>query len=179
MITLRDYLESDAKHICSWIKDEVTFRNWCADQYERFPILPSDINEKYEAMAKLDGFFPLIATDDGRAVGHLIMRYTDAGKEALRFGFVIVDDSMRGKGYGKIMLSLALKRAFEETKAKTVTIGVFENNLPAYHCYRTLGFAPTGESRTYNHSGESRSYVELSVSNSSYHRTCGQQHAEN
>ena len=58
----------------------------------------------------------------------------------IRFGFVIVDDSRRGKGYGKRMLELGLEYAFKILKARKVTIGVFENNAPAYHCYKALGF---------------------------------------
>ena len=68
------------------------------------------------------------------------MRFTDEKKHVLRLGFVIVDDSKRGKGYGKEMINLALKYAFEIMKVEKVTIGVFENNAPAYHCYKTAGF---------------------------------------
>ena len=31
------------------------------------------------------------------AVGHLILGYTDEKKKVIRFGFVLVDDSQRGK----------------------------------------------------------------------------------
>ena len=68
------------------------------------------------------------------------MRFTDKEKAVLRLGFVIVDDSKRGKGYGKEMIRLALKYAFEIMKVEKVTIGVFENNASAYHCYQSVGF---------------------------------------
>jgi RimJ/RimL family protein N-acetyltransferase len=51
-----------------------------------------------------------------------------------------VDDTKRGAGYGKQMLRLALKYAYEILKAKKVTIGVLENNPGAYHCYKAVGF---------------------------------------
>lgn len=54
--------------------------------------------------------------------------------------FVIVDDTKRGKGYGKEMIKLAIKYSFEIMKADKITIGVFENNLPAYCCYKAAGF---------------------------------------
>ena len=82
----------------------------------------------------------MTAFDHSGVVGHLIMRFTDEEKKVLRFGFVIVDDSKRGKGYGKEMLSLALKYSFEILKVEKVTLGVFENNLPAYYCYKSVGF---------------------------------------
>ena len=68
------------------------------------------------------------------------MRFTDTEKKVLRFGFVIVDDTKRGMGYGKEMLQLSLKYAFEILKVEKVTIGVFENNPLAYFCYKSVGF---------------------------------------
>ncbi len=82
----------------------------------------------------------MTAFDDSGIVGHLIMRYTNGNKRELRLGFVIVDDEKRGHGYGKEMIKLALKYAFEIMNAEKVTIGAFENNLPAYHCYKAAGF---------------------------------------
>ena len=58
----------------------------------------------------------------------------------MRFGFVIVDSSKRGKGYGKGMLELAIRYAFDILKAERITLGVFENNAPAYRCYKAVGF---------------------------------------
>lgn len=87
-----------------------------------------------------DNFYPMTAFDENGIVGHLIMRYTDEKKTTLRLGFVIVDDTKRGMGYGKEMISLSLKYAFEIYKAERVTIGVFENNMHAYYCYEAAGF---------------------------------------
>lgn len=90
--------------------------------------------------AEPDNFYPMTAFDEDGVVGHLIMRFTDAQKKTLRFGFVIVDDTKRGMGYGKAMLRLALRCAFEVMQAQEVTLGVFDNNMPAYHCYKAAGF---------------------------------------
>ena len=73
------------------------------------------------------------------------MRYVDEEKSVIRFGFVIVDDSKRGKGYGKQMIQLALKYALEIYKAKKVTLGVFENNPAAFYCYKAAGFVEQPE----------------------------------
>ena len=58
----------------------------------------------------------------------------------LSWWFVIVNPHRRGKGYGKAMLQLGLKFVFEIYGAKKVSLGVFENNLPAYYCYKAVGF---------------------------------------
>ena len=86
-------------------------------------------------------FFPLTAVDEvGNVVGHLILRYTDDKKTEVRFGFVIIDSSQRGEGLGREMLELAKKFAADELHAKRLSLGVFENNLAALKCYRSVGF---------------------------------------
>lgn len=144
MLRLRTYKPIDADTILTWCKDERSFRKWTSDRYDSYPITADDINRKYVDFngdcAEPDNFYPMTAFDESGVVGHFIMRFTDEKKSVLRLGFVIVDDSKRGKGYGKGMILLALKYAFEIMKADKVTIGVFENNAPAYHCYQSAGF---------------------------------------
>ena len=51
-------------------------------------------------------------TDEDGVIGHFIMRYIHGDNKVLRFGWVIVDDSFRGKGYGTSMLRIGLDYAF-------------------------------------------------------------------
>lgn len=140
MLRLRPYKKCDAKYVVSWIKDEVEFRKWCADRYETYPINTGDMNNHYTAYDDKDSFWPMTAFDENGVVGHLIMRFTDEEKKVLRLGFVIVDDSKRGMGYGKEMLQLSIKYAFEILGIEKITLGVFENNVQAYRCYKSVGF---------------------------------------
>ena len=82
----------------------------------------------------------MIAFDEGGLVGHFIMRYIHGDNRVLRFGWVIVDNTKRGQRIGQKMLSLGLKYAFEILGVSEVTIGVFENNVPACRCYTSIGF---------------------------------------
>lgn len=144
MLKLRPYKPCDAQVILSWCKDEVTFRRWTSDRYDTYPITPEDMNKKYidcnGDCSEPDNFFPMTAFDENGLAGHMIMRFTDEKKSVLRFGFVILNDAIRGKGYGKEMIRLALRYAFEILRVEKVTIGVFENNPAAYHCYKAAGF---------------------------------------
>ena len=144
MLKLRPFKNCDAKKIVTWCKDEKSFRQWCSDRFETFPISAEDIIKKYVEnngdCSEEDNFFPMTAFSEEGIVGHLIMRYTNQEKSTLRFGFIIVDSSMRGKGYGKEMLKLALDYAFNILKVEKVTLGVFDNNPSAYHCYKSVGF---------------------------------------
>ena len=166
MLKLRPYKKCDAPRIISWIKDEVSFRRWCADRYESYPIRAEDMIAHYAETEYSDTFFPFTAFDESGVVGHLIMRYTDSEKKQLRFGFIIVDDSKRGKGYGREMLRLALRYAFEILGAEKVTLGVFENNPAAYRCYKSVGFMDvTLDTPEYYHIlGEDWKCLELEIS---------------
>lgn len=165
MLRLRPYKDCDAKYIVGWTKDEVAFRQWSADRYESYPITADDMNAYYASWKNTDNFYEMTAFDESGVVGHLTMRFTDEEKTILRFGFVIVDDTKRGMGYGKEMLTLALKYAFDILKASKVTLGVFENNTPAYHCYQAVGFQEItpDETEYYHVLGEDWKCLELEI----------------
>ena len=44
IVRLRPYKNCDAAYIVKWIKDEVSFRKWCADRYDKYPISLEVIN---------------------------------------------------------------------------------------------------------------------------------------
>ena len=165
MLRLRPYKACDAVAIVSWIGDETAFRKWCADRFDHYPITAEDLNRHYDAAAYSDSFFEMTAFDETGVAGHLIMRFTDEEKRVLRFGFVIVDDQKRGRGYGKEMLKLSLQYAFDILKAEKVTLGVFENNEAAYRCYRAAGFrdAETDSPEYYHIMNEDWKCLELEL----------------
>lgn len=149
-MTLRPFVISDAPIILSWIKDKTAFRKWSADRYPMYPPKPEDMAAQYAA----ENIFPFTAIDDeGRVVGHIMLRYPEPSKAVIRFGFVIVDDQLRGKGYGKRMLQLAILKARQAFGAKKITLGVFDNNPSALHCYESVGFKVIGTD-TYMIDGE-------------------------
>ena len=138
---LRPFTIDDAPVILSWIKDLSAFRKWSADRYPAFPPKPEDMLAQYES----DVIFPFTAIDnDGKIVGHIMLRYPDSSNTVIRLGFVIVDDNLRGKGYGKQMLQLAIQKAKNVFGAKKMTLGVFDNNPSAIHCYQSVGFKVIG-----------------------------------
>ena len=141
---LRPYKPADAQTILSWVRDEETFRKWVTDRYPHYPITAAEMNEKYLEhngdCPEPDNFYPMTAWDETGLLGHMILRFTDAQKETIRFGFVIVDDSRRGAGIGRRMLQMAIRYAADFLKAKRITIGVLENNPGALRCYLGAGF---------------------------------------
>ena len=145
MLRLRPYKSCDSERIARWIKDEDVFLKWGGERFGAYPVSAKTIDEKYRLnngdCEEADNFYPWVAFDDENGVvGHFIMRYIHGDNRILRFGWVIIDDMVRGKGYGTEMLRAGLKYAFEILGVDEVTIGVFENNDPAHHCYRKVGF---------------------------------------
>ena len=156
---LRPFTIDDAPIILSWIKDKTAFRKWSADRYPSFPPKPEDMIVQYES----DVIFPFTAIDDeGKVVGHIMLRYPDSSKTVIRLGFVIVNDNLRGKGYGKQMLQLAIQKAKNEFGARKISLGVFDNNPSAFHCYESIGFKITGAD-TYLIDGEEWTEKEMEL----------------
>ncbi len=158
MLRLRPYNSNDAEQILSWSKDETAFYKWTAGVLGEYPLS----KEKFNSVANLMAF---TAIDDNEITGFFTMRNPSESFDELRFGFVVVDSLKRGKGYGKNMLQLGLKYAKEIYGAKKVSLGVFENNESAYHCYKSVGFQDIilNESETYHVLGEDWKCLELEI----------------
>jgi RimJ/RimL family protein N-acetyltransferase len=137
---LRKYVETDAEKILSWIADERAFRLWSAGRYGEYPITSDEINQNYRECDKSGGFYPVTLIDEEEnVIGHLILRNPTEDKSIIRLGFIIVDNKVRGKGYGKKLLELAIRYAREELLAEEINLGVFKVNESAYKCYTSVG----------------------------------------
>ena len=139
-MTLRPFVTNDAATILSWCKDKHAFRLWSADRYEGFPAQPEEMMRQYEGQ----NLHPLTAIADDIIIGHILLRFPSEDKSVIRFGFVIVDDSKRGRGYGRQMLRLAIDYAQQQLGARRITLGVFCDNLSAVECYKSVGFRIMG-----------------------------------
>lgn len=129
----RSNVIADANVILSWCQDEITFYQWTAGVLGNFPITQNEFSF-------VESLMPFTAFDETGIVGFFTLRNPNESLDELRFGFVIVNPNKRGKSYGRAMLQLGLKFAFEIYGAKRASLGVFENSLPAYYCYKAVGF---------------------------------------
>lgn len=147
-MTLRDFVEEDAQIIAGWLLSEEALYEWSADRFNKFPISGDDIIANYAPHLETGRFCPLTAVDDsGDVIGHFIIRYPKDDDDSLvRFGFVIVDPELRGKGYGKEMLRLGIAYVKENLTASRIDLGVFEKNESARRCYEAVGFKEYGRS---------------------------------
>lgn len=166
-LTIRLYQPSDAAVITSWLKSEYLMRQWCADRYERYPVMPEDMNTYHERNIDGQHSRALTMTDGDDVVGYITLRAPADDSTEQRLGFVIVDDSRRGCGLGKALVSMAVKYAFESLGATRVSLGVFENNPSAIHCYEAAGFHRVSrpEAESYQCLGETWNCIEMELKN--------------
>lgn len=158
MIRIRPYKSTDANDILSWCQDERAFYQWTAGVMGNFPITDNEF--KF-----VENLMPFTAFDEDGILGFFTFRNPNELVDELRLGFVIVSPSKRGRGCGKAILQLGLKYAFDIYGAKKVSLGVFENNAPAYYCYKAVGFDDVllDEIETYSVLGEEWKCKELRI----------------
>ncbi len=135
-ILLRPFVIEDAPIILGWCKDKHTFRLWSADRYKGYPATLEEMRYQYQGKDK----FPLTMIEDRKIVGHILLRYPTNDTDIIRFCFIIVDDTLRNKGYGKKLLELAIDYTQERLHARKITLGVFCENRVALECYKSVGF---------------------------------------
>ena len=137
---LRPFISTkDFDEIKNWITDERTHGMWCANLIQ-FPLEKSNFDNMMTDFGSRFGDSPFVATsDDGRLIGFFCYSVNLENNEGI-FKFVMVNPNLRGHGYGKQMIKLALDYAFTITKATTVQLNVFSENTRAKKCYENVGF---------------------------------------
>lgn len=137
---IRPYIpDRDYEHLSKWIGDERTHALWCANLLP-YPVTRKSFDDllKKASMDWTDSAYTA-TENNGRPVGFFC--YSVNTEDNVGFlKFIIVDSAKRGKGYGKEMLRLALRYAFEITGAAAVQLNVFNENPLAKQCYEKIGF---------------------------------------
>lgn len=142
---LRKFTENDSEIISSWVLNQEGLYKWSANILNEWPLKSDTLSNNYKQGITDKTVFPVVALDDNdKPFGHCFLRFPYEDKTIARIGFVIVDSSVRGKGYGKKLLQLVEEYAIKEFGVKKLSLGVFTNNLPAMGCYLSLGFVPDG-----------------------------------
>lgn len=137
---IRPYIpERDYESVSKWVDSERTHAFWCAS------LLPCPMTRKSfhdllekNAMDWADSACVAIE-DNGQAAGFFCYSVNTEDNTGF-LKFVIIDQTKRGKGYGKEMLNLALQYAFQITGAEAVQLNVFNENTSAKQCYEKVGF---------------------------------------
>ena len=129
--------------ISKWITQPREHAMWCANR-TAFPIERVEFHRLLDDIAVQCGDSPFVATaEDGTPVGFFCYSVNTKTNEGM-LKFVMIDPAQRGKGYGKEMLKLAVRYAFDFTGAEKVRLCVLSVNEGAKHCYECVGFRYCG-----------------------------------
>ena len=132
-------IDKDYECISNWISDERTHAMWCANLIS-YPLEKEKLRNFLSEIFGKFGDNPFVATDDdGRVVGFYCYSLNHETHEGI-LKFVMVDESVRGKGIGKEMIRLAVANAFSDPEALAVQLNVFPENARAKRCYEGAGF---------------------------------------
>ncbi len=137
---LRPYIPSkDFKYLAGWIDNERDHALWCANNFP-YPVKEQAFHNFLEITMERWMACAFAATDDpGNTIGFFRYSLNTESSEGF-LASVIVDNKLRGKGYGREMIQLALLYAFEITGAESVQLNVFNENAAAKRCYERIGF---------------------------------------
>ncbi len=136
---IRPYQDKDFDIISQWITDERSHALWCANLMP-YPLEKNSFDALLQEAEERFGDSPFVATtNDGQVVGFFCFSVNLHTNEGM-LKFVVIDNTMRNKGYGCEMLKLAIKYAFEIAKADAVHLNVFPENPGAKKCYEKVGF---------------------------------------
>lgn len=164
MLRLRPFCTIDAKTIITWTREPKEFYMWSAGLLGDFPVSEQRLLEAVSERESNPKYFPLVAFDDDNGpIGFLTIRTPGANDRKVALGYVIIDPNKRNNGYGKQMLKLALKFAFELYGANEVSLDVFDCNKQAYNCYKSVGFKETGRQELCKIGEYTWNYIEMMI----------------
>lgn len=148
-LRLRLFVDSDAETVSRWCDDRKKFFWWSAGLFGSYPLVEQNFIQFIREWSQKESYFPFIAFNEQGPQGFFIIRVPGENNTHVRFGFIILNPEIRGKGYGRQMLALAKKFALEIYGARSAELGVFEDNQAAVNCYRASGFKETGDTEEY------------------------------
>ena len=136
---IRPYKSSDFYKIKTWVNNERDHALWCANLIP-YPLEKHGFEKTLKEISLKNNDIPLVSvTEKGDLAGFFcygINSDTKVGK----LKFIIISPTYRNKGYGKEMVSLAVKNAFDN-QANSVELNVFSCNIKAKKCYSGAGFS--------------------------------------
>ncbi len=78
-------------------------------------------------------------------IGEVVLKHVDPEKKSCELGIMLVNDTVKNKGYGTAAERLALRIAFEELGMETVLADTLRANARSQHVLEKLGFRLVSE----------------------------------
>lgn len=136
---LEHFSSKDYNLLINWIPSEEFNYLWSGPIY-KYPLTEQQIIEHVTRPEVT----PFLLKNNDKSIGYIEL--FQESRTSYRLCRVLIGDkSQRGKGYGKVLVELAIGYAKTVLNAKMLNLAVFEHNKKAINCYQSLGFEETGK----------------------------------
>ncbi|MDR2939903.1 MAG: GNAT family N-acetyltransferase [Clostridiales bacterium] len=148
-IKLRAFEEKDIQKYISTRNNPDSIRQYYED-YIEFPMSESELRETIEKYTRTfihdDRRLFVIENPEGAYAGELSIWHTHRRNGVFRYG-IFLDDKMRGMGYGKEALIIALDYYFNELNYQKCSPMAYSFNINSQKFHESFGFIKEGQLR--------------------------------
>ena len=161
MIRLRSFKEQDFDALIHWVDTPEMLLQWAGPTFD-YPLNKDQLTSYLHTPDQQS--YTAIDKSSGDMIGHIVLGRIDKRNNQARIGKVFVSPSFRGRGVAEEMVRHILAIAFDDLNLHKVTLGVFDFNHPAIHCYQKVGFKKDGLLRDHRRIGnEYWNTIEMSL----------------
>ncbi len=151
MIELEPFTKDDFAELINWIATEELLTNWAGSLFN-FPLTAESLDWYIAETNDLrfsDAFvYKAVEISSGKTVGHISLGAISRRNRSGRVSRVLVGDTAaRGKGICQQMIKAILKIGFKDLNLHRISLGVYDYNTSALHCYKKAGFILEGTNR--------------------------------
>lgn len=132
--TLAPAADSDFDRIMTWFPDADAVNNWSGPKF-RFPFSRESFLEDCR-VEEMESYILRTAHVDHAAFGQTYIR--DGRGHLAR---LVSNPALRGQGVGKQLIRMIMTALAENHSFDEYSLFVYRDNVPAYQCYLSLGFA--------------------------------------
>ena len=95
-----------------------------------------------------------------KVIGRIYLKHMDNDKMSVDFGIALINDSLKGQGFGTEAVKLLIGYVFNELGFKTITAGSVIRNARSQHILEKIGFIFTHEDSDFKYyKMESKDYL--------------------
>lgn len=136
-------------------------------------IFPNTLQEHLDLVHHPDIAHLILQDDHKKPLGFVILAGLENTNKSIEFRRIVILE--KGRGYGRMAISIIKRYCFEELKCHRLWLDVLEHNERARHLYQSEGFQQEGILRDYIlDNGEFKNLVLMSMLESEYHRALDQ-----
>jgi len=143
MVKLEPFKEEDFERLISWVDNEEELIQFAGSIFS-YPLTKDQLKVYISSTERVPLKIKLIDSDE--IIGHCELNYSN---EIPRLSRIIIGrKDLRNKGLGKAIVKRMTEMIYDSKPYNSVELAVFDWNLNAINCYKSLGFFLVNGSET-------------------------------